>query len=144
MSATVSSNTAATNDSLDKRWAVWVGRVLSAVPVMMLVSSGAMKLARAPQLVEMWSGKFGYVESAMRPIGLLELACVALFVVPRTAVLGALLLTAYLGGAVATHVRVADPFLMPVVVGVLVWAGLYLRDARVRALLPLRSSTTRS
>jgi hypothetical protein len=70
----------------------------------------------------------------------LELFCAAVYVVPRTAVLGAVLLTGYLGGAVATHVRVGDAFIVPLLLGVLVWAGLYLRDERVRALLPLRKS----
>jgi Mn2+/Fe2+ NRAMP family transporter len=73
-------------------------------------------------------------------IGILEIACTVIYVIPRTSVLGAILLTGYLGGATATHVRIGDPsFFGPVIFGVLVWLGLWLRDARLRALLPLRS-----
>jgi hypothetical protein len=122
---------------------LWTGRVLSALPVLLMVFSASMKLSHAPQFVEQWTGKFGYPESELTAIGLLELACVALYAVPRTAVLGAVLLTGYLGGAVATHVRVGDPSgVTAFVLGIFVWAGLYLRDERVRALLPLRRSTS--
>jgi hypothetical protein len=122
-----------------KKWMVWTGRILSALPVLAMVPSASMKLMHAPQFIEQWVGKFGYAEGAATGIGLLELACVVLYVVPRTAVLGAVLLTGYLGGAVATHVRIGDPgFFAPVLLGVFAWAGLYLRDDRIRALLPLR------
>ncbi|HXN33696.1 MAG TPA: DoxX family protein [Polyangiaceae bacterium] len=122
-----------------KKSVLWTGRVLSALPVLAMVASASMKLMHAPQFVEQWVGKLGYQESALTGIGLLELACVILYVIPRTAVLGAVALTGYLGGAVATHVRIGDPGLAaPVVLGILAWAGLYLRDERVRALLPLR------
>jgi hypothetical protein len=72
-------------------------------------------------------------------LGIVELTCTILYVIPRTSVLGAILLTGYLGGATATHVRVADAYFMPILVGVLVWLGLYLRDTRLRALVPFRS-----
>jgi hypothetical protein len=72
------------------------------------------------------------------PIGLLELLCAVLYLVPQTALLGAVLLTGYLGGAVATHLRIGEPFVLPLVLGVLIWAGLWLRDPRLRGLLPLR------
>lgn len=72
------------------------------------------------------------------PIGLVELACTAIYVIPRTSVLGAILLTGYLGGATATHVRVGEPFFALIVLGVLVWGGLFFRDPRLRELLPLR------
>lgn len=124
-----------------KGWRLWTGRVLSGLPVLMMLFSASMKLSHAPQFVEMWTGKLGWPESSLTGIGLLELACVALYAVPRTSVLGAGLLSAYLGGAVATHVRVGDPFVAPVVLGLLVWAGLYLRDERLRALVPLRSAS---
>jgi hypothetical protein len=88
-----------------------------------------------------WTTKFGYPESMLTAVGLLEIACTIVYLIPRTAALGAVLLTAYLGGAVASHVRVSDPFVIPIVLGVFVWAGLYLRDARVRELLPLRKIT---
>ncbi|NJN37230.1 MAG: DoxX family protein [Nitrospiraceae bacterium] len=72
-------------------------------------------------------------------LGVLELVCVILYIIPRTAVLGAILLTGYLGGAILTHLRVGDPFIGPVVFGVFIWGGLFLRDPRVRALIPVRS-----
>jgi hypothetical protein len=75
------------------------------------------------------------------PLGAIEICCALLYAIPRTAVLGAVLLTGYLGGAIATHVRVGDPsFVTPLVLGMIAWAGLYLRDPRLRALLPLRST----
>jgi len=112
----------------------WAGRAVSALPVLMLLLSASMKLGHTPRVVDMFAGKFGYPESVLLPLALVELTCTLLYVLPWTRVLGALLLTAYLGGAVATHVRVSDPFVIPIVVGILVWAGLYLRDPRVRAL----------
>lgn len=126
-----------------KAWQLWTGRVLSGLPALMMLFSASMKLSHAPQFVEMWTGKLGFPESALSPIGILELVCVVTYLVPRTAVLGAGLLSAYLGGAVASHVRVGDPFVVPVILGLLIWAGLYLRDERVRALVPLRSAAVK-
>jgi hypothetical protein len=120
------------------KWQVWTGRVLSALPVLMLLMSASMKLSQAPQFVETFTNKLGYPGGTLVGIGLIEVLCTVLYVVPQTAVLGAVLLTGYLGGAVATHVRVGESFAIPLVLGILVWAGLFLRDARVRALLPLR------
>jgi len=117
---------------------VWAGRFLSALPVLLLLLSGVMKLAKPPAVVEGFA-RLGYPESLALGIGILEIACTVLYVIPRSSVLGAILLTGYLGGATATHVRVGDPFFAPVVLGVLLWAGLFLRDDRLRALLPLRS-----
>ncbi len=91
------------------------------------------------KFVEQWVGKLGYQEGALTGIGLLELACVVVYAIPCTAVLGAVLLTGYLGGAIATHVRIGDPGLAaPLVLGILAWSGLYLRDERIRVLVPLR------
>lgn len=119
---------------------IWVGRVLSALPVLMMAFSASMKLTHAPKIVEMWTSKFGWPESSMASIAIVELTCAALYAFPRTAVLGAILLTGYLGGATATHVRIGDNFIPPVVLGICAWLGLYLRDARLQALLPLRRS----
>jgi len=87
--------------------------------------------------------KLGYSATTIVPLGIVLLTCTVLYVIPRTSVLGAILLTGYLGGAVATHVRVGDPLfshvLFPVYLGVMIWLGLYLRDNRLRALMPLRS-----
>ena len=121
-------------------WQLWTGRVLSALPVLLLLLSASMKLSHPPAAVEMFVGKLGYPASMLTSLAVLELLCTIVYVVPRTAVLGAVLLTGYLGGAVATHVRVGDAFVVPLLLGVLVWAGLYLRDARIRALLPLRKA----
>lgn len=118
--------------------ALWAGYIISALPVLMLVVSGVMKLVKSAPVVEGFI-RFGYPESLALGIGLVELACVAIYVIPRTSVLGAILLTGYLGGATATHLRIGDPFFAPIVLGVLVWGGLFFRDARLRALLPLRN-----
>ena len=115
----------------------WAGRVISALPALMLLASASMKLSHAPQFVAMFTNKLGYQESSLTTIGLLELACTALYVIPQTAFLGALLLTGYLGGAIATHVRVGDPIathvLAPIYVAAMVWGALLLRG-RLRGL----------
>jgi hypothetical protein len=116
---------------------LWAGRILSALPVLMLLFSASMKFVQTPPVAEGFA-HLGYPMSVALGLGILEIACTLLYVIPRTSVLGAILLTGYLGGATATHLRVGDPYFMPVLLGVLVWAGLYLRDARLRALLPLR------
>jgi hypothetical protein len=117
---------------------LWAGRIISALPALMLLVSGVMKLVKPAPVVEGMT-RLGYPEHLALGIGILELACTVLYLVPRTAVLGAILLTGYLGGATATHVRIGDPFIAPVVLGALVWLGLYLRDERLRALLPWQS-----
>jgi hypothetical protein len=118
--------------------AFWAGWVMTALPALMLLMSAGMKFAKGPKVME-GMAKFGYPESTILGIGIAELACTVLYVIPRTSVFGAILLTGYLGGATATHVRVGDPaFISAVITGVLVWLGLYLRDPRVRALVPLR------
>jgi hypothetical protein len=123
------------------KWQLWSGRVLGALPVLALVMSAAMKLSHKPDVVEMFTGKLGYQAGILTGLAVLELTCTVLYVVPRTAVLGAILLTGYLGGAIATHVRVGEAFAIPLVLGVLIWAGLFLRDERLRDLLPLRKPT---
>ena len=123
-----------------KTWMVWGGRVLTALPVLMMTMSAAMKLSHAPMMAEKFTRTMGYPESTLVGIGLIELFSVVLYAIPRTAILGAIVLTGYLGGAVATHVRIGEPFAVPLLLGILAWAGLYLRDERVRALLPLRNS----
>ena len=118
---------------------LWTGRVLSALPVLVLLLSASFKLAHPPQVVQSFSGQFGYPARLLLPLAVIEISCVLLYVIPRTAVLGAVLATGYLGGAIATHVRVEDPgFVVALALGVFVWAGLYLRDPRLRELLPLR------
>jgi len=82
--------------------------------------------------------RLGYDESLALGIGLVELVCTILYLVPRTSILGAILLTGYLGGATATHLRIGEPYYAAVLLGVLVWGGLYLREERLRGLIPLR------
>lgn len=118
--------------------ALWAGRVVSAVPALVLLMGGVMKFVKPAPVVEGFV-HLGYSEKLALPIGILEIVCLVLYLVPQTAVLGAILLTAYLGGATATHVRVGDSFFGPVILGALVWLGLLLRDRRLRPLLPLRS-----
>ena len=131
------STTAAASLSSPPSWKLWTGRVLSAFPALAMLPSAAMKLSHAPKFIEAWTGKFGFPESAATGVGILELTCLALYLVPRTRVLGGILVAAYLGGAVATHVRAGDPFIVPVLLGILAWGGLYLRDERLQELLPL-------
>ncbi|MGA9770731.1 MAG: DoxX family protein [Blastocatellia bacterium] len=119
---------------------LWAGRIISAIPILFLLLDGVMKLVKPAPVVEA-TVKLGYPESVIFGLGILLLACTILYLIPRTSVLGAILLTGYLGGAIATHVRVGDawfPILFPALVGVLVWGGLFLRDDRLRGLLPLR------
>jgi hypothetical protein len=115
---------------------LWAGWGVSALPVLLLLFSGIMKLIKPATVVEGFVN-LGYPERLSLGIGIVELTSVVLYVIPRTSVLGAILLTGYLGGATASHVRIGEPFTMAIVMGVLVWGGLYLRDGRLRSLLPL-------
>lgn len=118
---------------------LWTGRVVSALPVLMLLFSGVMKVMKPAPVVQGFA-HYGYPERLILLIALLEIASTIIYVIPRTTVLGAILMTGYLGGATATNVRVGDPsFVVTVILGILVWLGLYLRDQRLRALVPLKS-----
>ena len=120
---------------------VWAGRIVSWLPAVFLLVDGVAKLFKPAAVIEA-TVKLGYSESVITPLGILLIACTVLYLIPRTAVLGAILLTGYLGGAVATHVRAADgifPVAFAVTFGALLWLGLYLRDARLREFVPLRS-----
>ena len=118
---------------------LWTGRVISALPVLMLLMGAIMTLARVPQAVE-GTRQLGLSDRAGMLIGVTLLACTLLYIIPWTAVLGAILLVGYLGGAVFVHVHKGEHGQMwtPVVVGVLLWLGLLLREPRLRALLPFR------
>jgi DoxX-like family len=125
---------------------LWAGRIMSALPALFLLVDGAMKLVK-PEPVVKATVELGYAETVILPLGVVLLACTTLYLIPRTAVLGAILLTGYLGGAVATHVRAGHgPFemLFPVVIGALLWGGLVLRDGRLRDLIPLRARQERN
>ena len=116
---------------------VWIGRLIGFLPVPLLLLSAYMKLSKSPMAVDGFA-KGGYPPQSLLWIGVVELACTVLYLAPQTAVLGAILLTGYLGGAVKTHVRAGEPFIIPVLFGVLVWLGLFFRDPRVRTLIPVR------
>src|SRR5215813_9992225 len=118
---------------------LWTGRVITVFTVAFLLFDTMVKVLNLPVAVE-GTVKLGYPARLVMYIGIVELVCLGAYLYPRTAVLGAMLLTGYLGGATATQVRVEDPwFIFPVVVGVLVWVGLLLRDARLRPLYPLKT-----
>lgn len=121
---------------------LWIGRIVSGLPALFLLVDGAMKLVKPAVVVEATT-KLGYSESLIIPIGIILIVCTLLYLIPTTAVLGAILCTGYLGGAVATHVRADEgvfPIVFPIIFGALLWLGLYLTDTRLRALIPLRSS----
>ena len=119
-----------------KSW--WAGWVISAIPILMMGVLGAVILLFNRAMAEEGNAKYGYPAGVTVPLLIVEIICVILYAIPQTAVLGAILLTGYLGGAVATHVRAGEPWFFPVIVGVLIWLGLYLRDPRLRSLVPLR------
>jgi hypothetical protein len=123
------------------KWMVWTGRVVSALPVLALTMSAIMKFMLPADAVKGFE-HLGWPVSLAIALGIIELGSTILYVIPQTAVLGAILLTGYLGGAVATHVRIEEGFAAPVIIGVLVWLGLWLRDSRLRSLIPLRGSNT--
>src|SRR3954470_5256871 len=123
------------------RAAIWGGWVLTAVPVLFLLFDAVIKLIPIQAVTETFV-QLGWPVSLAASIGVLELACLVVYVVPSTAVLGAMLLSGYLGGAVATHARIGNPLfshmLFPVYIGLLLWGALFVRDERVRALIPVR------
>jgi DoxX-like family len=118
---------------------LWAGRIMSLLPALFLILDAVMKLVK-PAFVVDATVQLGYGENVIVPIGAVLLVITILYLIPRTAVLGAILLTGYLGGAVNTHVRVGAeifPIVFAIVFGVLIWGGLYLRDPRVSSLIPL-------
>jgi hypothetical protein len=120
-----------------KNWMVWAGRILSALPVLLMIFSAYWKLTRNPQAVQ-GLGAIGLGPDALTVIGIVELSCVVLYLIPPTALLGAVLIAAYLGGAVLAHMIMHQPVWAPILTAVVAWLGLYLRDPRVRALFPLQ------
>ena len=116
---------------------LWAGWIVSGLVVGTLVFSGIMKLVKPAALVDEFT-RLEWPDVAFG-LGIVEIACAVIYAIPRTSVLGAILVTGYLGGAIATHVRISDNFAPPAFIGVLAWLGLYLRDPRLRALVPLRT-----
>lgn len=119
----------------------WAGIIISGLPVLFLLLDAVGKLVR-PEPVVQGTIELGYSESVILPLGIVLLVSTLLYIFPKTSVLGAILLTGYLGGAVATHVRIGNPLfthiLFPVYIGIMLWLGLYLRDGRLRALVPIK------
>jgi len=117
---------------------LWTGRVMSAIAVLLVTFGGVVKVMKAAGIIE-GMARAGWPERLVVPVGVIELFCVVVYLIPRTNVLGAILMTGLLGGATATNLRIGDPALpLPIIVGMLAWGGLYLRDARIRDLIPLR------
>jgi hypothetical protein len=122
---------------------LWAGRVLSALAVLLFGFTATFSMLK-PEAAKQGFAHYQYPDRSMLPIAIAEAACAIIYAIPGTSILGAILLTGYLGGATATHVRVGEPFFLPIMVGVVVWLGLYLRDDRLRSLIPVRRSRTRS
>lgn len=112
---------------------------MSALPALLMLMSGVMKLAKSPAVVKGFV-EYGFSENLIAPLGILELFCTVVYLIPRTSVLGAILLTGYLGGAVCTNLRVGKDVIMPAVVGILFWGGLYVRIRRIRGLIPFKQN----
>ena len=123
-----------------RRWILWAGWALSLWPAFVIISSATWKLTRNPWYVGEFA-RIGWPEGTLTGLAILQLCCLALYLIPPTAILGAVLLTGYLGGAIASYVRMGEPYpvLVPLSTSLIAWAGIYLREARLRKLLPLRT-----
>jgi len=110
---------------------------MTAIAALLFAFSAVMKLMKPVPVIDGFT-KLGLPERLMLPLGFLELSCTIVYLIPSTSVLGAILLTGYLGGVILTHLRVGEPVFIPVIVGVLVWGGIFLRDSRLQALVPFR------
>jgi ABC-type uncharacterized transport system permease subunit len=123
---------------------LWAGRIMSGIAIIFLLFDSALKLLRLDPAVK-GTVQLGYPESVVLGIGIIQFLCLLLYAISRTSILGAILLTGYLGGAIATHVRVGSPLfthiLFPIYVALLIWGGLYFRDRQLRALIPLRGGS---
>ena len=125
-----------------KTWIVWAGRVVTLAPVYILLWSARAKVTHNPWYVREWS-RIGWSPDALNGVGAIQLTCLVLYLIPQTAILGTVLLTGYLGGAIATYVRMGEyyPPLVPLTTCLLAWLGIFLRDERLRVLLPFRRRT---
>jgi hypothetical protein len=115
---------------------LWTGRILSALAVLPFIVGFSLKFFPSPQVIQ-GIGHMGWSESMILPLGILEATCVLLYLIPPVSVLGAIILTGYLGGAIATHVRIGEPIYLHIVIGILIWLGLFLREPRLHELLPI-------
>jgi hypothetical protein len=128
-----------------RRWLLWVGWAVSLWPVFVVASSATWKLTRNAWYVAEFT-RIGWPASALTLLACLQLGAIVLFLIPPTAVLGAVILTGYLGGAIAAYTRIGEPYpvLVPLSTSMIAWLGIWLRDERLRALLPLRRRVPRS
>jgi hypothetical protein len=129
-----------TQFATESKGMLWTGRILSGLMALLFISDGVGHVMKPAPVVEAFA-RLGYPLSASVGIGVLALICTAIYVTPKTSVLGAILLTGYLGGAVSTHVRAGSSLfetVFPVILGALVWTGIFVRDAQLRMLIPLR------
>ena len=114
----------------------WIGRILSILIGLVFLFSATFKFIDGPQVKEAFA-HLGLPERIMLPLGILELTCVVIYLIPATSILGAILLTGYLGGAILTHWRIGEPVYTQIILGILVWAALYLREDRLKPLIPI-------
>ena len=126
-----------TKPAAANRFLYWTGWVLTVLPVLGLVMSAVFKFLKPADVLKEFT-RLGYTENHAVPLGVTELACTILYLIPQTSVLGAILLTGYLGGAIATHVRLGEGFAPPLIMGIMVWLGLFLREPRLWPLVPWR------
>ncbi|OQW31214.1 MAG: hypothetical protein A4E19_20510 [Nitrospira sp. SG-bin1] len=118
---------------------MWTGRIISGLIALLLTMSAVMKLMGGAEVSE-GMARMGLPESLRLPLGILEFSCVAIYVIPATSITGAILLTGYVGGAIVTHLRLGEPVYMQIVLGLSIWIGLYLREQRLKVLIPLRTT----
>lgn len=131
---------AATHPIYAAKPTIWAGRIISALAILFLAFDTLIKVLNLPPAVEATT-QLGYAAGVVVPLGILELACLLLYTIPRTSVLGAILMTGYLGGAIATHVMAGSPLfslIFPVIIGAFVWGGLFLRNERLRNIASTR------
>ena len=114
----------------------WIGRIISILVSLVFLFSATFKFIDGPDVKEGFA-HLGLPERMMLPLGILELACVVIYLIPATSILGAILLTGYLGGAILTHWRIGEPVYMQIILGILVWLGLWLREDRLKPLIPI-------
>jgi hypothetical protein len=117
--------------------ALWTGRVISGLSCLLFLFSAALKLKDGPEVLKEFA-HVGIPAAMMVPLAILEISCVVIYLIPPTSVIGAILLTGFVGGTICTHWRVGDPFYIQIILGILIWLGLYLREERLHALIPLR------
>jgi uncharacterized membrane protein YphA (DoxX/SURF4 family) len=121
-----------------KPWTFWLGWAMTIIPSLLLLFSASMKLLNPPELAKNFEN-LGLPPRLATPLGILELSCTLLFLIPKTATMGAILLTGYMGGAILTHLRIGEPWFVQALLAVIFWLALFLREPRLRAILPLRN-----